>query len=309
MGGGEGTNLDHVLSVVRVEEKLARLGVGDELEVVVVAAHGQHVRGRVDGEVLAKALEHLGGVGLELEGVHERVRGRAVGWLVVALGREGDLLYKGEVLDAQRGALVGPRLVPDSHAHAQHHTGCERVELVHAIDDLALDVFGQRAIRVLLRVLLQLLHHVERLELGAFEAAELVHQLVALGHVDGRVGRERLGGRRALVGRDEDEVRQHRRIRDYLGNGHRRRILLLMLQLLFLLFLLLVAQRRRCGRVIILRRVELDGNVRLADQWPRAAIPHHVSVLSCVCHSASKRRRTGGIAMSYYTLHVPADRS
>lgn len=36
--------LDDVLLVVRVEEKAAGFGVGDELEVVVVACHGVHVR-------------------------------------------------------------------------------------------------------------------------------------------------------------------------------------------------------------------------------------------------------------------------
>ena len=50
-----------------VEEELARLGVGHELEVVVVPRHAQHVGGRVDAEKLPDAVEDLGRVVLELE--------------------------------------------------------------------------------------------------------------------------------------------------------------------------------------------------------------------------------------------------
>eukprot|EP00968_Pinguiococcus_pyrenoidosus_P011483 scaffold923_cov256-Pinguiococcus_pyrenoidosus.AAC.60 len=54
-------------TIVTVEEELATVRVGDELDEVEVARQTQHVVRLVDAEVLADGAEHFGAVVLELE--------------------------------------------------------------------------------------------------------------------------------------------------------------------------------------------------------------------------------------------------
>lgn len=66
--------LEHVLAVVRIEEELTGLGVGNELNIVEVATDRRHVRLWVNIVEAAKFMEDLRGIGFEGEGVLELMR-------------------------------------------------------------------------------------------------------------------------------------------------------------------------------------------------------------------------------------------
>ena len=89
--------LDHIPSVVAVEEELPTLSVADELDEIVLPAYTEHEVCWLNAEHGADLGENLWGVGLELEGVGKLVGGSHVGATGVATWREDELVNLHEI--------------------------------------------------------------------------------------------------------------------------------------------------------------------------------------------------------------------
>jgi hypothetical protein len=89
--------LQHILAVMRVKEKLSRLGIRDEFHEVVISADGSHVAGSVDVVELSDFLEDIRGVAFEFEGVCQGVWGSDVRGSGAALWRKRNVLHFFEV--------------------------------------------------------------------------------------------------------------------------------------------------------------------------------------------------------------------